>query len=209
MLPFRNILTCRVCGPAFPVHLRTHSLILRPFDTECSAFDPIFLRFFTLLRHIYARIRTTYRNVHPILRSFGVYLDKSAYPQGNFTEFTYVCARTSTVCPILLFPGVKAHTSSHLPLATHPASAALTQHNVRCIEALSSQEDQAYRRRNRYTRHSLNVGQGCISDYELRKNSRRSSVSCAFLLFNFYTLSRKFSHVRCCCAHISKKKKRS
>ena len=109
-----------------------------------------------------------------------------------------------TVCPISRLPGVIAHTSSHLPLATHPASAASTQHNVRCIEALPSQEDQAYRRRNRCTADSLNVGQGCTSDYELRKNSRRSSVSCVFLFFNFYTLSRIISHVCCCCTHISK-----
>ena len=54
-----------------------------------------------------------------------------------------------TVCPILRSLGVKAHTSEHLLLPTQPASAALTQHIIRRIEALSSQ-DQAYRRRNKY-----------------------------------------------------------
>ena len=43
--------------------------------------------------------------------------------------------------------GVKAHTSSHLPLAAKPAWTTLTQHNVRRIESLSSQDDQARRRK--------------------------------------------------------------
>ena len=53
--------------------------------------------------------------------------------------------------------GVKAHTSSHLPLATQPASVALTQHNVRRVVPLFRQ-DQAYRRRNKY------IENACTSD---------------------------------------------
>ena len=91
-----------------------------------------------------------------------------------------------TVCPISRLPGVIAHTSSHLPLATHPASAASTQHNVRCNEALPSQEDQAYRRRNRCTADSLNVGTRL--HFGLRAPKKLPSVVSVLRVFVFQFL---------------------
>ena len=63
--------------------MRTFRNILHPLNIECSELDPIFLRFCILLRHICARIRTyqVLLTVHPILRSFGVTLIKSAYEE--------------------------------------------------------------------------------------------------------------------------------
>ena len=89
---------------------------------------------------------TIFRNYVMFVRS----CDPSLYTSikahtGSFTEFTHVLR---TVYPVLRSLGVKAHTSSHLPLATQAESAALTQYNVRRIEAHSSQEDEAYRPRN-------------------------------------------------------------
>ena len=48
------------------------------------------------------------------------------------------------MCPNLRSICVKTHAKSQLPLETQPASAALTQHIVRRIQALPSQ-DQSYR----------------------------------------------------------------
>ena len=61
-----------------PEILSAASSILRPLNTECSGFDPIFLRFCTLLRHImHVYVRTTYRASDlAILRAI---LNKSAY----------------------------------------------------------------------------------------------------------------------------------
>ena len=101
---------------------------------------------FDTFMHVY--VRTTYLTVHLILRSFGVNSTKRIrVASRSLHAYTHVLR---TVCPILRSLGVKAHTSSHLPLATQPASSALTQHIVRRIEALSSRGDQAYRRRNTY-----------------------------------------------------------
>ena len=83
---------------------------------------------------IHVHVRTAYISVRPILRTFGGNIDESSH---GWLHGVYARIHTyyvGTVRPILRSLGLKAHTRSHLLLAMHPASAALTQRDVHALK---------------------------------------------------------------------------
>ena len=79
------------CDSSLPcdtfMHVPGYTYVVLTVCIECSGFDPIFLRFCTLVRHIYPRIPTYYL---PCVRS----CDPSVYPSikahtSSFTEFVF------------------------------------------------------------------------------------------------------------------------